>query len=285
MFNQLKYYSQLMRLDRPIGIYLLLWPTLWALVLAAEGAPDFKVLVVFVLGVIVMRSAGCVINDIADRKIDGHVQRTKGRPLVSGKVTTKAALILFVILAIIALLLVMQLNSLTIRLSVVAIALAISYPFMKRFHSLPQMHLGMAFAWAVPMAYSAVTNELPSLQGWLVFLVTILWTLAYDTMYALADKPDDIKIGVKSSAILFGEKSRLIIGLLQISVLFIFVLIGYLGEMGWLYYLSLLVVILFMLYQQYLLILSEQNNGVSAFLNNHLLGATVFIGISLHFIY
>ena len=274
-----------MRLDRPIGIYLLLWPTLWALLLAAEGAPDFKVLVIFILGVIVMRSAGCVINDFADRNIDGQVQRTKDRPLASGKVTSKEALLLFAGLAVIALILVLQLNTLTIQLSFVALVLAVTYPFMKRFHSLPQLHLGMAFAWAIPMAYSAVTNELPSLQGWLVFVATVLWTLAYDTMYALADKPDDVKIGVKSSAILFGDQSRLIIGLLQFSVLVILMIIGYLGSLSWLYYLSLLGVVSFMLYQQALLAKSEFENGLAAFLNNHLLGLTVFIGIALHFVY
>ncbi|MCK5726339.1 MAG: 4-hydroxybenzoate octaprenyltransferase [Thiotrichaceae bacterium] len=285
MISKLKYYSQLMRLDRPIGIYLLLWPTLWALLLAAEGAPDFKVLVIFILGVIVMRSAGCVINDFADRNIDGQVQRTKDRPLASGKVTSKEALLLFAGLAVIALILVLQLNTLTIQLSFVALVLAVTYPFMKRFHSLPQLHLGMAFAWAIPMAYSAVTNELPSLQGWLVFVATVLWTLAYDTMYALADKPDDVKIGVKSSAILFGDQSRLIIGLLQFSVLVILMIIGYLGSLSWLYYLSLLGVVSFMLYQQALLAKSEFENGLAAFLNNHLLGLTVFIGIALHFVY
>lgn len=285
MINKIKDYSQLMRLDRPIGIYLLLWPTLWALLLAAEGAPDFNVLIVFVLGVIVMRSAGCVINDFADRKIDGHVQRTKDRPLASGRVTSKEAIVLFVVLAVIALILVLQLNTLTILLSFVAIALAVTYPFMKRFHSLPQLHLGMAFAWSIPMAYSAVTNELPNLQGWLVFVATVLWTLAYDTMYALADKPDDVKIGVKSSAILFGDYSRLIIAALQFVVLMLFIIIGYLGALSWLYYLSLLGVVGFMVYQHVLLAQSEFENGLVAFLNNHLLGLTVFVGIGLHFVY
>ena len=285
MLEKLKLYAQLMRLDRPIGIYLLLWPTLWALWVAAQGFPDFKVLLIFVSGVILMRSAGCVINDYADRDFDGKVARTKDRPLATGKVSTKEALLLFALLALAALLLVLQLNKTTILLSVVAILLAASYPFMKRFHFLPQVHLGFAFGWSVPMAYSAVTGQLPSLTGWLIFIANILWTVAYDTMYALTDKEDDLQIGVKSTAILFGNHNRLIIGGLQVLTLLILVSIGSLNNFSVVYYATLLVAAVFMAYQQYLLAQSESVNGLRAFLNNNWVGMSVFLGLLLHFAY
>lgn len=285
MLEKLKLYAQLMRLDRPIGIYLLLWPTLWALWIAAQGFPDFKVLLIFVSGVILMRSAGCVINDYADRDFDGKVARTKDRPLATGKVSTKEALLLFALLALAALLLVLQLNKTTILLSVVAILLAASYPFMKRFHFLPQVHLGFAFGWSVPMAYSAVTGQLPSLTGWLIFIANILWTVAYDTMYALTDKEDDLQIGVKSTAILFGNHNRLIIGSLQVLTLLILVSIGSLNNFSVVYYATLLVAAVFMVYQQYLLAQSGSVNGLRAFLNNNWVGMSVFLGLLLHFAY
>ncbi len=278
-------YVQLMRLDRPIGIYLLLWPTLWALWLADKGFPDPDILLIFVAGVIVMRSAGCVINDFADRHIDAHVERTRERPLATGKLSAREALVLFVGLGLFALLLVVQLNRTTVLLSFVAILLAASYPFMKRFHSLPQVHLGAAFAWSVPMAYSAVTGQLPTLTGWLIFMATVLWTVAYDTMYALTDKKDDLKIGVKSTAILFGQSSRLIIGVLQLSTLLVLVAIGLLNTLSGFYYASLLLAAIFMSYQQYLLAQSEAKNGLRAFLNNNWVGLSIFLGIVLHFAY
>jgi 4-hydroxybenzoate polyprenyltransferase len=285
MVEKLKLYMQLMRMDRPIGIYLLLWPTLWALWIAAEGFPDLKTLVVFVLGVVVMRSAGCAVNDYADRKIDPLVERTKDRPLASGKLTKNEALGLFALLGLIAFVLVLQLNLTTILLSVGAIILAASYPFMKRYHSLPQVHLGVAFAWSVPMAYSAVTGHLPTLTGWLVFIATILWTVAYDTMYALTDKPDDLKIGVKSTAILFGDYNRLIIGALQGLMLLTLFAIGGLNNLSNAYYFALFIVVLFMIYQQYLLAQSETANGLPAFLNNNWLGMVVFLGLVIHYAY
>ncbi len=285
MLEKLKLYAQLMRLDRPIGIYLLLWPTLWALWIAAQGFPDLKVLIIFVIGVVLMRSAGCAVNDFADRKIDPYVERTKNRPLASGKLSSTEALMLFAVLGIAAFILVVQLNRTTILLSVGAIVLAASYPFMKRFHSLPQVHLGVAFAWSVPMAYSAVTGYLPTLAGWLMFVATVLWTVAYDTMYALTDKPDDLKIGVKSTAIFFGENNRLIIGIFQLLMLVTFIGIGLLSSLGSIYYLSLLIASVFMMYQQYLLYKSETMNGLPAFLNNNWVGMTIFIGIVFDYAY
>ena len=285
MIDKLKFYAQLMRLDRPIGIYLLLWPTLWALWISAEGFPDLKVLVIFTLGVVIMRSAGCVVNDYADRKIDPHVERTKNRPLAAGKVTTKETLVLFVGLGLAAFLLVVQLNKAALLLSIVAILLAVSYPFMKRIHSLPQVHLGIAFAWSVPMAYSAITGHLPTLTGWLIFIATVLWTVAYDTMYALTDKPDDLKIGIKSTAILFGDKNRLIIAILQILMLVILLLMGYTSGLGSIYYMALIMASGFMLYQQFLLSQSETEKGLPAFLNNNWVGMVIFLGIVLDYAY
>jgi len=285
MHEKLKLYLLLMRLDRPIGIYLLLWPTLWALWIAAEGFPDLKTLVVFVLGAVVMRSAGCAVNDFADRDIDAHVERTKDRPLASGKLSAKEALVLFGMMGLVAFVLVLQLNTTTILLSIVAIILAASYPFMKRIHSLPQVHLGIAFAWAVPMAYSSVTGHLPTLAGWLIFIATILWTVAYDTMYALTDKPDDLKIGVKSTAILFGEHNRIIIAVFQALMLITMVAIGVLSQLGSAYYIALLIAAVFMVYQQYLLSQSETKNGLRAFLNNNWLGMVIFLGLVIHYAY
>ncbi len=285
MLEKIKLYLLLMRLDRPIGIYLLLWPTLWALWIAAEGFPDLKILVIFVLGVVVMRSAGCAVNDFADRHIDAHVERTKNRPLASGKLSSKEALVLFGLMGLLAFVLVLQLNAITIILSIGAIILAASYPFMKRFHSLPQVHLGIAFAWAVPMAYSSVTGHLPTLVGWLVFVATILWTVAYDTMYALTDKPDDLKIGVKSTAILFGDHNRIIIAVFQALMIITMIFIGVLSQLGSAYYIALLVAVVFMVYQQYLLAQSETKNGLPAFLNNNWLGMVIFLGLVIHYAY
>ncbi|WP_022942335.1 4-hydroxybenzoate octaprenyltransferase, partial [Psychromonas hadalis] len=218
MINKQKFqaYVQLMRIDKPIGSLLLLWPTLWALWVAAKGVPDLSVLIVFTLGVFLMRSAGCVINDFADRKVDGFVERTKHRPLPSGRATSREAIVLFLILTLSSFLLVLSQNWLTIQLSVVGVLLAFSYPFMKRFPPLPQLVLGMAFGWAIPMAYAAQANQVDNIV-WLLFMVNILWTIAYDTMYAMVDRDDDLKIGIKSSAILFAKQDKLVIGLLQIG--------------------------------------------------------------------
>ncbi|MDQ5768282.1 4-hydroxybenzoate octaprenyltransferase [Thiothrix subterranea] len=280
MMSKWRHYAHLIRLDRPIGIYLLLWPTLWALWIAAEGVPNLLVLLVFMAGVVLMRSAGCAINDYADRDVDPHVARTKTRPLAAGHITPREALGVFAVLGLSAFALVLLLNGLTIALSVVAVLLAATYPFMKRFHHLPQVHLGAAFAWAIPMAFTAVTGTLPPLVAWLLFLAAVLWTTAYDTMYAMCDREDDVKIGVKSSAILFGQHDRLIIGFLQILTLLLLVAVGILSERGLWYWLGLLVAALFSVYQQWLIRAREPQPSLQAFLNNHWLGMAVFAGIA-----
>ena len=280
--QKLKLYSELVRLDRPIGIYLLLWPTLWALAIAAEGGPDLWVLFVFVCGVVLMRSAGCAINDYADRHIDLHVARTKDRPLTSGKITSRETLMVFAVLSILAFLLVLTLNSFTIYLSVGGILLAASYPFMKRFHYLPQVHLGAAFGWAVPMAYAAQTGSVTKI-AWLLYIATLLWTVAYDTIYAMVDREDDVKIGAKSTAILFGEADRVIIGFLQFLFIVTLWLIGLDLEFLPIYFLMLLVALLLLGYEQLMIFHRLPDNCFHAFLHNHWVGAVVFAGIMGHY--
>ncbi len=281
LLDRLNAYARLIRLDKPIGIFLLLWPTLWALWIAADGIPNLYVLAVFVAGVFLMRSAGCAINDYADRDIDGHVERTRHRPLAAGLITPGEAIAVFGLLTLIAFALVLTLNDLTRLLSIGGLLLAASYPFMKRFHFLPQVHLGVAFAWAVPMAYAAQTGDFPPRSGWLIFFAAILWTTAYDTMYAMADREDDLKIGVKSTAILFGDMDKLMIALLQAVVLFTLYLVGQLEQMGWMYYLGLTAATLFALYQQFLIRSRNPHDCFRAFLNNNYFGLAVFLGIAL----
>ncbi len=276
-------YARLARLDRPVGNFLLLWPTLWALWIAAEGFPDPLVLSVFVLGVLVMRAAGCVINDYADRNIDLHVKRTKERPLTAGRISSKEALLLFALLGLLAFGLVLLLNTLTIMLACVGIVLAATYPFMKRYTYLPQVHLGAAFGWAVPMAFAAQTGAVPPI-AWLLFIATVLWATIYDTQYAMVDRDDDLKIGVKSTAILFGEHDRLIIGMLQALMLVTLALIGQRLELGAVYYLSLVAGALLFGYQQYLTWNRERDACFKAFLNNVQFGGVVFLGILLHYL-
>ena len=285
MKQKLLYYIQLVRLNRPIGIYLLLWPTLWALWFAAEGLPDLQILFIFIAGVVLMRSAGCAINDYADREFDPHVSRTKLRPLAAGLITPKEALIVFISLSLIAFLLALRLNALTLALSIVALLLAITYPFMKRFHHLPQVHLGAAFSWAIPMAFTAITGEFPSLIAWLLFIAAVLWTTAYDTMYAMCDREDDLKIGVKSSAILFGQYDRLIVGILQALTLILLGIVGVLANRGLWYWLGLGIAVGFALYQQWLIRKREPMPSLQAFLNNHWLGMAIFIGLALDYIW
>ena len=274
-------YSRLMRIDKPIGTLLLLWPTLWALWLSDRGVPPLSVLVVFVLGVFVMRAAGCVINDFADRKVDGFVKRTAGRPLPSGAVSEKEAKILFVLLGLLAFALVLTMNLMTILLSLGGLALAWCYPFMKRYTHLPQVVLGAAFGWAIPMAWAAVSESLP-LECWLVFLANICWTVAYDTQYAMVDRDDDIKIGVKSTAILFGRYDRLIIGLLQLATLGLLALAGLLMQLNAFFYWSLLGAAALFLYQQKLIVRRERDACFQGFLNNNYVGLVVFIGVVLN---
>lgn len=276
--TKLKHYAQLMRLHRPIGIYLVLWPTLWALWLAAEGPPSLHLLIIFSLGAAVMRSAGCVINDFADRQIDGHIQRTDSRPLVTGLVSRKEAIILFIVLCSFAFLLVLMTNALTIKLSLGAIFLAFVYPFMKRYTHLPQVVLGAAFAWAIPMAFAAQTNALDG-RVWLLYTVVVMWTVAYDTFYAMCDRPDDLKIGVKSTAILLGDMDRAFTASLQALVLFSLVLVGKRFQLGDFYTASLIVVAALFVYQQYLIRDRLPALCFKAFLNNHWVGLAVFIGI------
>jgi 4-hydroxybenzoate polyprenyltransferase len=276
--QRLSLYWQLMRFDRPIGILLLLWPTLWALWLAADGVPKLGVLCIFMLGVVLMRAAGCVINDYADRKIDGRVRRTQQRPLAAGKLAVKEALILFAGLIAAAFILVLFTNRLTILLSVVAVCLAACYPFMKRYTHLPQLVLGAAFSWSIPMAFAAQTGEINPFS-WLLYVAVVMWTVVYDTFYAMVDRDDDLKIGVKSTAILFGEQDRVMTGVLQVFVIVALLLVGQRFELGQFYYLSLVFASVLFVYQQYLIRYRHREECFKAFLNNNWLGLVVFIGI------
>ena len=275
-------YALLMRLDKPIGIFLLLWPALWALWIAADGKPDFRVLLIFVSGVVIMRSAGCVVNDLADRDLDPVVARTVARPLATGAVSVKEAVILALVLILFAFLLVLQLNPLTIKLSFIGIVLAIIYPFSKRFTYMPQFFLGMAFGWAIPMAFTAQTGTV-TVVTWILFLATVLWAVVYDTMYAMVDREDDIKMGVKSTAILFDDADRSIIGVIQILVLLALVLIGNRMELGRIYYAGLAIAAVLFIYQQYLIRDRKPEHCFAAFLNNNLFGAAVFAGIFFNY--
>lgn len=281
--EKIKQYLLLMRADRPIGSFLLLWPSLWSLWLAGEGQPTASIVLIFIVGVFVMRSAGCVINDFADRHIDPDVARTCSRPIAAGLVKPREALILFATLCGIAFLLVLQLNTLSIKLSFVAVFLAASYPFMKRVTHLPQAYLGMAFGWSIPMAFAAQSGQLPA-AVWLLFVANIFWTIAYDTMYAMVDRDDDIKIGVMSTAILFGSKDRQIIGLLQLSTLLMLTWAGLVFERGSYYYFSLLFASSFFIYQQWLIAERDPARCLQAFLNNNWFGAAVFIGLLLDYL-
>ncbi|RMG56767.1 MAG: 4-hydroxybenzoate octaprenyltransferase [Gammaproteobacteria bacterium] len=281
--QRLSAYARLIRLDRPIGIFLLLWPTLWALWIAGEGHPDWRVVAVFVAGVVLMRSAGCAINDYADRGFDPHVARTRTRPLAAGEITPREALGIFVLLCLLAFALVLTLNSLTIRLSVVAVLLAATYPFMKRFHYLPQVHLGAAFGWAIPMAFAAQTGSFPPPVAWLLFIANLLWTTAYDTLYAMADREDDLRIGVKSTAILFGDLDRFMVGVLQGLFLLALWLAGrQAGLDGW-WLAGLAVAALLMLHQQWRVRNREPAACFKAFLENNWVGAAIFAGLVLDY--
>jgi 4-hydroxybenzoate polyprenyltransferase len=275
-------YWRLMRLHRPIGIWLLLWPTLWALWIASAGRPDPKVFLILVLGTIVVRSAGCVINDFVDRKIDPHVARTADRPLATGDVAPVEALLLFAALMLIALGLVLTLNALTITFAVAGALITVIYPFTKRFLSTPQFVLGVAFSWGVPMAFAATVNDVPRV-GWLLFLATVIWVVVYDTQYAMTDRPDDVKIGVRSTAILFGELDRAFIGGLQVLLLASLVLVGRSAAFGIWYYGGLAAAALFCVYQVNLIKERDIVQSFRAFLNNAWFGGAVFAGILLDY--
>jgi 4-hydroxybenzoate polyprenyltransferase len=273
-------YLQLIRFDRPIGTLLLLWPTLWALWLAADGLPPVKLLVIFSLGTLLMRSAGCAINDLADRKFDGGVARTRERPLVTGAVAPNEAITIAALLSLCAFVLVLFTNTLTILLSFGGVALAACYPFMKRHTHLPQVVLGAAFSWGIPMAFAAVLDTLPTIL-WLVFVANLLWTVAYDTQYAMVDREDDLAVGIKSTAILFGELDRHIVALLQGFTIIALLLVGQRFELSWVYFVSLLVATGLFIYQQRLIRERDPTRCFRAFLNNNWVGAAVFAGLVL----
>lgn len=276
-------YSRLTRLDRPIGTLLLLWPCLMALLLAAGGMPDIKVLAIFMCGVVIMRACGCIINDYADRDLDSHVERTKSRPLASGEISTKEALLLFIILGLAAFGLVLLLNGLVVKLSVVGIILTIIYPFTKRVTNMPQMFLGVVWSWSIPMAYAAQTGNVP-IEAWWLFAANWCWTVAYDTMYAMVDRDDDLKIGIKSTAILFGKYDRQLIGLFQFLALICFIAAGWSADRGLLYGLGLLTFVGFSTYQQILIFGRERASCFKAFLNNNWAGLALFVGLGADYL-
>ncbi len=279
--SRLTDYARLLRLDRPIGSLLLLWPTYWALWLAADGVPSLANLIIFTLGVFLMRAAGCAINDFADRKVDGHVKRTKDRPLASGRIKPVEAVALFAGLSLAAFgMVVLFTNTLTLYLSFAGVLLAFIYPFMKRFTHLPQLFLGAAFSWAIPMAWAAETGELSQL-AWLLFTANVLWTVAYDTLYAMVDRDDDLKIGIKSTAILFGEADRAIIAMLQALVILVLVIVGLQADLGGWFYLGALGMAGLFVYQQHLARHRSRIGCFDAFLNNNWAGFSVFLGLLL----
>ncbi len=283
LVTRLRDYAQLMRLDRPIGILLLLWPTLWGLWFAGQGRPDWRVFVVFVLGVVLMRSAGCVINDYADRGFDPHVARTRERPIAAGRVSPREALALFAALCLGAFALVLTLNRLTVLLSFAGAFLAATYPFLKRWTHLPQFYLGVAFGWGIPMAFAAQTDSVPVL-AWVLFAANVCWSVAYDTAYAMVDRDDDKRIGVKSTAILFGAYDRFFIGLFHALTLGLLAAAGVMAGRGFLYHVGLAAALGFALYQQTLIRERARDGCFKAFLNNNFFGAAVFAGLLLDYL-
>ena len=281
--ERLSRYADLIRLDRPIGIFLLLWPALWALWIAGEGRPEWSVVLIFVLGTVLMRSAGCAVNDYADRHLDGHVARTCRRPLAEGRVSPREALAVFVVLSLIAFSLVLFLNRTTILMSFAAAALAATYPFMKRYTHLPQVVLGAAFGWAVPMAFTALRDSVPA-EGWVLFAATLIWAVIYDTMYAMVDREDDLKVGIKSTAILFGRRDRLIIGLLQVSMLGLLAWVGASAGRGLWFFAGLCLATGLFVYQQYLIRGREPAACFRAFLNNNYVGLVLFAGLAVDYL-
>lgn len=283
LVDRIRTYAQLMRLDKPIGILLLLWPMLWGLWFAAQGLPDGRILIIFVSGTILMRSAGCVINDFADRKIDPHVERTRNRPMAAGKVGSREALLLAAGLSLIAFLLILPLNQLTILLSVPALFLAGTYPFTKRFFAMPQAYLGIAFSFGIPMAFAAQTDSLPSII-WILMLANLFWVVAYDTAYAMVDKPDDLKIGIRTSAITLGRFDVAGVMVCHAGFIAIMVCIGQWQQMDLAYYAGLIVAAGLIAYQYTLIRNRDRALCFKAFLHNNWVGMAVFAGIALDFI-
>ncbi len=282
IIGTLRQYARLMRLDRPVGIWLLLWPTLWALWIAGDGQPQPTVFLVIVAGVVVMRSAGCVINDYADRDLDPHVARTRDRPLAAGQVTPQEALVLFVALSLVAIALALQLNRLAQGLAVIGGLLTVAYPFMKRFLAAPQLVLGAAFGWSVPMAFAAQSGSVPRI-GWLLWLTVVVWALIYDTIYAMADRADDLRIGVKSTAILFGSADVFIVSLLMIVLVLALALAGRMAELGPWYFGGLLAASALLLHERRLIADRDPARCFQAFLHCHRFGVVVFAGIVLNY--
>ena len=278
--DRLRLYVQLMRLDKPIGILLLLWPTLWGLWWAAGGWPSLKLIVIFILGTILMRSAGCVINDYADREFDKHVERTANRPLTTGRVTTREALLLALGLTLAAAFLLLFLNPLSVKLSVIAAILAGSYPFFKRFFAIPQAYLGIAFGFGIPMAFAAVQGQVPSV-AWGLLIANVFWTIAYDTEYAMVDKNDDLKIGIKTSAITFGQYDVAAVMVCYALFIIIMAALGAQAGWNWMYFAALLIAAAIAVYHYTLIQDRDRMSCFKAFLNNHWLGMTVFIGVVL----
>ena len=282
-YEKLKYYLILMRLNRPIGIFLLLWPTLWALWLASGGFPNKKILVVFLFGVFFMRSAGCILNDIVDKDFDKFVSRTKNRPLASNKLSSIEAFIFASGLIIVSFLLVLTTNALTVQLSCVAVILAGIYPFLKRYTYLPQIFLGLVFGWSIPMSFAATTNSIPQI-AWLLLIANILWVVVYDTIYAMIDREDDLKIGIKSTAILFDDADRFIIGIIQVLVLVALIIVGKQASLNIIYYFSIIFGGCLFLYQSYLIKDREPKKCMQAFLNNNWFGLVLFIGLFINYL-
>jgi 4-hydroxybenzoate polyprenyltransferase len=282
VISQVRNYAKLMRIDKPIGIWLLLWPVLWALWLAGGGHPDEGLFVVFLLGVFVMRSAGCVLNDYVDRKIDPYVERTRDRPIASGAVAPTEALVLFAALSLIAVGLATMLNRPAQLLAIVAAGLTIAYPFIKRFISIPQFVLGAAFGWAVPMVFAAQTGNTPQL-AWLVFGVALIWAVIYDTFYAMVDREDDIRVGVKSTAILFGDVDLFVIAGLQVLMLLGLVFVGLRASLGFWYFASVGIAACLMAYHLWLARDRQAAGCFAAFQHNHIIGLVIFVGIVLHY--
>ena len=284
IFKQRKAYLRLMRLHQPVGIWLLLWPTLWALLIAGEGRPDEHVLVVFIIGTVILRSAGCIINDYADRNIDSHVERTKDRPLATGQINVRDAIKLFIMLMLVGFALVLTMNRLTQGFAVAGALITILYPFSKRFISFPQLVLGVAFAWGVPMAFAAQLEFVPRV-GWLLFINTIIWGVIYDTEYAMADRNEDLKIGIKSVAILFGDLDRIFVGVLQLMFLVGMILVGQSANLGGWFLSSIGIAAILFLYQQYLIRNRDSLRCFIAFKNNATLGLFVLTGIVLDYLF